>query len=182
MAVSFSTGQESVLAQVTEAWLHRFNRVTTSTLGLGAALDVSRNSVGEDSRAVLYPVVDAALTHNLPAKRLELGLNLRVAPVVDRMRGEIEPRALLDASSMYRPSGRLAVWGRAGAAQSLPWSEPDSLTLGYGEAGVGVRLADWVELINGARAAYQFRKEMEPLRLQWMIFSGATFTAPRVRF
>ena len=182
MGVAFSTGEESVLAQVTEAWLHRFSRVTTSTLGLGAALEVSRPSAGADSRAVLYPVADAALTHNLPAKRLELGLGLRVAPVVDRLQGDIEPRFLLDASALYRPNGRLSVWGRAGAAQSLPWGEPDALTLGYGEAGAGVRLADWVELINGARTAFQRREETEPLRMQWMIFSGAMFTAPRVRF
>lgn len=179
--VTFSTGEESMVAQLTETWVHRFTRATASTLGLGAALDFSRPSAGAAATAI-YPVTQAGLTHELPEKRLVLGLGASVEPVIDRVGGEVESRLLLDASATYQASPRMSVWGRTGAAQSIPWSEPDSLTLAFGEAGFGVRLADWVELVNGTRAAYQFRSETEPRRLQWMIFSGATFTAPAVRF
>jgi hypothetical protein len=180
--VTFTSGEEAVVALITETWRHRFTRRTTSTLGIGAALDSVRAPGGAGRSIALYPVAEAAIAHRLPPKRLELGLGLRVAPVIDRLRGDVEPRLLLDASTAWKPNRRLSAWGRAGAAQSIPWGERDSLTLAFGEAGVGVRLADWVELINGARAAYQLRAETEPQRAQWMIFTGATFTAPRVRF
>lgn len=178
--VTFSSGEQAALAVLTEAWKHRFTRSTASTLGVGAALDSWRLSAGASSRVTLYPVAEAALEHT--RKRLDLGLGVRVAPAIDRLRGDIEPRLLLDASARWTSSQRFSAWGRAGAAQSIPWGVRDSLTLAYGEAGVGVRLADWVELVNGARAAYQLRAETEPQKLQWMIFSGATFTAPRIRF
>ncbi|NUQ73946.1 MAG: hypothetical protein HUU21_10340 [Polyangiaceae bacterium] len=180
--VTFSTGEESMLVQLSEAWLHRITRATTSTFGLGAALDSSRRSAGAASRTIIYPVAEAAVAHEVPEKQVELGLALRVEPVIDRLRGEVDPRLLLDASATVQATRRLSIYGRTGAAQSLQVSEPEALTMAYGEAGAGIRIADWFELVNGTRAAYQFRSETEPHRLHWMIFSGATFTAPRIRF
>jgi hypothetical protein len=180
--VSFSTGEEAFIGQLTEAWVHRFTRRTTSTLGLGVALDSTRPADGADRQTVLYPVAEADLNHRVPARRLELGIGLRVAPVIDRLRGEVDPRLLLDASAAYQANRRVSVWAQAGGSQSIPWGERDALTLAFSEAGVRLHLADWVDLVNGARAAYQFREETEPHRLQWMIFSGAMFTAPRIRF
>lgn len=180
--VTFSSGSDAGLASVTETWRHRITRRTTSTLGIGAAFDISRASAGASSQAALYPVAEAGVAHALPLRRLNLGLSVAVSPALDRILGDVDPRLTSEAYSAWKPSLRVSIWGRAGVTQSLRLGEEDALTLAVGDAGVGVRLADWIELVNGARLAYQRREDTEPGRLQWMIFTGAALTAPRLRF
>lgn len=180
--ITFSDGREVALSSLREAWTHRFTRRTESTLAAGLGFGLTRGSADESWPLALYPIAEASLLHRVPPKRLDVGLAVRLSPVVDWLTGELDARVAEDATLTLRLSPRASLWGRAGAAQSIPVGANGSLAIVLGEAGVRARLVESVELTGGTRGALQTQTETGSRQTQWTVFVGATITAPSVRF
>lgn len=173
----FSSGPEATVGLATETWRRALSRRTDSSFGLGIAGTISRDGSAAEPRYGAYPVAEAALSHRAP-DRLDARFSLALAPVVDRLSGRVDERLQGAAAATWSFAPRLGVRARISAAQTVPWSEDDAVTLVLGEAAISARVSDRLQLEVGTRGASQ-----EPGgAFQWVFFTVATVTVQPLRF
>jgi hypothetical protein len=167
---TFSSGQDAVLLEVEEAWRHRWSRTTEALVTLGAAEAKQRASETAASSYGVLPVVEASVDHGPPRRddayhvlealhpkaegRITMRLSARVAPVINRLLGDIEERAQVTADVGWR-SGPFGLGGMVLAAQSIPDTGPQAVKLLMGTVTLQYRASEWVWLDGGIRGLLQ---------------------------
>jgi hypothetical protein len=183
-----------LIVQSTASWRHVFSRATESTLsgGIGWA------RADHDGMVVttgIYPVAEASLIHHVPSGRLDVRLDVRFSPMVDRWSGEVDERVDYMGSLQWNATRRLTLKANVGASQPVPpvhLDAPvymiDSVSLAYQfnrffqiEGGGRSMLSRWVhgdEQPPGTGFAGQ--QFFAPIT--WVSFMAVTVTAPGIKF
>lgn len=180
--VLFSSGQDNVLGEAVERWRHAFSRRSAMTLGGGASLVVARTADGGAWSSRPYALGEAAIQYRDPAPLVELVLSARLAPVVDRLSGLVDERLQGNALLSWTASSSLVLRTQFGAAQSVQWGQPGAVRIAVGEAAFSVRAGRAAQVDLGTRVALQDAYGVGASPAQWMIFTGASFSLPRLRF
>jgi hypothetical protein len=179
---SFSSGPESLLMEADEGWRHALTRATDVTLTFGASASRARRSALAAQEFETHPVAEAVLEqrHPRPEGHVDLRLDVRLGPVVNRLIGIVDERVggTLTASHTYR---RFTTHLLAGASQSVPASGAYATSLVAGELGTAYALRDFVTFDLGVRGLWQRQETPEAFFLQGTAFAGVTFRAPPVR-
>ena len=163
---------------------HAFSTSTDATLSAGVGETGAR--IGDDPRQwKVYPLAEAALRHALSPDRVEGRAYVRMAPIVDRLTGNLDYQLQASLVSLWTPGNLrhgMVVRTILGGAQSIPPSKTAALTIVTLEAAVGYRTSAHVLFEVGARAISIRSKGTDPAPLLYMAFATATFTAERLRF
>ncbi len=178
----FSSGWEDTLVQGTVAWRRAWGRTLVSTVTGGVGFSTSRDSVTGESRDEAHPVAAVSVAYTPRASAIDVGLSVRLSPVIDRLSGQVDERLESVASVAWRPSRALSVEGQLGAARSVLWDREDAVALVYQGLLVSFRANDLLKLEGGARGAWTRVRRDDMASLQWVTFVGVTFTAPTLRF
>jgi hypothetical protein len=178
----FSTDRDNVVSELREDWRHVFSRRTSMTLGAGASLVMSRASSEATWTSRPYATADAMLAHRAPSPRIEAALTLRFSPVVDRLTGLVDPRIQGAAALTWTFTPSVDLRTQFGAAQSVQWNEAGATRVVLGEAAIAIRATRTSRIELGTRVASQFMQGAGAAPAQWMMFTGATFALPRLRF
>lgn len=178
----FTPGPDDASLEALVTWRHLASRRTSVTLSAGATGVYQRLSIGAAPSRSVYAVAEADFDYRRPPARLEARLSLRLAPVVSWLSGIVDERAQATASATYRPLPRMSVRGQLGVAQSVPIAEDGALTVALAEAAIAAKASPAVEIELGTRGAWQKTRGAAASPLQWVVFAGATFTAPTLRF
>jgi hypothetical protein len=178
----FSSGEDDVLLQLTESWRHRFGRDTASTLGAGIGWAATRDGALNSFRSQTYPIVTAAITHRFRPTRVDGGLSLQLSPVVDRLSGIVGESFQGMATVTWSPTRALAVEGHLGASRTTQQTKAGALAFVLDEISVSYRLNELVALRGGTRSAWSSTPGGDAPPLLWVVFVGATISAPPVRF
>ena len=178
----FSSGWEDTLAQGTVAWRRAWGRSLVSTVTGGVGFSASRDSVTGESRDEAHPIGTVSVAYTPRASSLDVGLSVRLSPVIDRLSGQVDERMESVASIAWRPTRALSVEGQLGAARSVLWDRPDAVALVYQGLLFSFRAHDLLKLEGGARGAWTRVRSDDAGLLQWVTFVGVTFTAPTLRF
>ena len=173
-----------VFLEQLEGIRHAFSRSTDGTVAAGVSETAAR--IGDDARHwKVYPIGEASLRHALSPDRLEGRAYVRLAPIVDRLTGNLDYQLQGSLVGLWTPGNvRHGMLFRTilGGAQSVPPSKSAALTIVTLEAAVGYRTSEHVLLEVGARAISIRSKGTDPAPLLYMGFVTATFTAERLRF
>ena len=178
----FYAGWGDTLLQGSVAWRHAWGRTTVSTVTGGAGFSTSRDSVTGERRAAAHPVGAAAVVYTPRGSSLDLGLSVRLSPVIDRLSGGVDGRVEGVVSLAWRPTRALAIEGQVGAARSILWDNPDAVALVYQGLNLSFEANDLFKIEGGARGAWTRLRTDDAPALQWVTFVGMTFTAPTLRF
>jgi hypothetical protein len=177
----FSSGWDDTLIESKLSWRHDLRRDTTATLAGGIGWASSYTDVSRVARASAVPIAEAKLTHRPRASSIDLGLTVRLAPIFDGLSGRIDERVESLAAVTWTPARALAIQGQLGVARSIPWSEGEALSLGFGGVTITYRVNDILQLDTGARSAWAGGRGVDT-PAQWMAFAGATLRIPTLRF
>jgi hypothetical protein len=180
--VLFSSGPDNVLAEAVERWRHAFSRGGALTLGGGASLVVARTTAEGAWSARPYALGEVAISYRAPAPLVETMLAARIAPVVDRLSGLVDERLQGSALLSWTASPGLVLRTQFGAAQSVQWGRAGAVRIVVGEAAFAVRAGRTAQVELGTRVAVQEGYEVGASPAQWMIFTGASFSLPKLRF
>lgn len=175
---AFSTEAEAAVAQLEETYRRTWSRRTATSLGVGLAGSWSRPSEGGPEARGLYPTARAALTWRAPSELLEANLSLAVSPVIDRLEGSVDERLYGTLAAAWRLTSSAGVRAQVAAAQSLPWTDPESVSLGAGEAAFWLRWSPRARTELGTQGALQSGQD----RLSWVLFVATTFTMQPAHF
>ena len=178
----FYVGSEDTLLQGSVAWRRTWGRNTASTVTGGAGFSTSRNSVTGERRAEVHPVGAVAVAYTPRGSSLDLGLSVRLSPVIDRLSGRVDGRLDGVAYLTWKPTRALAIEGQVGAARSILWDNPDAVALVYQGLTLSFQANDLFKIEGGARGAWTLLRTDDAPALQWVTFVGMTFTAPTLRF
>jgi hypothetical protein len=178
---TFSPGPDDLLTEAQVAYRARSGRRTDVLVAAGAAV-LAWRAPGAAARATAYPVAEAGLLRRFPPQRLEAGASLRLAPVVSWLSGVVDERLQGNASLTWTPTRRTTVRALASVAQTVPPAADAALTLVLGEAAVALQANHSVRLEAGTRGAWQSQRGAQSAPPQWVLFLGATFVAPTLRF
>ncbi len=176
--VAFSSGSQVVLLSATEAWRRALSSRAESTLRAGIAGAFVQTDEAAAQSLQVYPLAEAAMAYRLPADRLELRASVWIAPVVDRLSGQVDGRLQAAVSGEWNPSPSLAVRGRIGAAQSVLSTGDRAISLGLADVAMSVKVTERVRVDVGTRGALQQPQGAS----QWVFFVAASFAAQPVRF
>ncbi len=138
----FSSGWEDTLVQGTVAWRRAWGRTLVSTVTGGVGFSSSRDSVTGESRREAHPVAAVSAAYTPRASAIDVGLSVRLSPVIDRLSGQVDERLESVASVAWRPSRALSVEGQLGAARSVLWDRRDAVALVYQGLLVSLRVND----------------------------------------
>jgi hypothetical protein len=178
---TFTPGPDDTLFDAQVGWRHRLDRRTEATLAAGAAgLVWRKDGVAATTRG--FPIAEVGLSQRFPPQRIETRYALRLAPIVSWLNGAVDERAQADASFVWTARQGMTVRAQLGVAQSVPLSEDAALTLVMGEAAFAVPATRFVRFEVGTRAAWQYQRGSAVPPPQWVMFVGATFAAPTLRF
>jgi hypothetical protein len=177
----FSTGLEDTLLEGKVSWRHDLDAGLATTLAAGMGWSSTRADTGPAARTRAAPIAEAGLTYRPRASTIELGLTLRLAPVIDAFSGRVDQRVDGTGSVTWEPTRNLTVQGQLGAARSIPWAEGVPLSMGFGAVTVTYRINDVVQVDGGGRSAW-IRTEGMDAPAQWIAFAGLTFRVPTIRF
>lgn len=178
----FDTGPDNVVGEASEAFRHVFDRRSEMTLGAGVSVVAARASAGDPWITRPYALAEGTLRVSAPAARLDTTLSLRLAPVVDRLSGIVDERLQGTAAIAWSFTPSLALRTQFGAAQSVQRSQAGAVTVLIGEAAFSARATRAVRVELGTRIAAQASRGVDALPAQWMMFTGATFVLPSLRF
>jgi hypothetical protein len=178
----FSSGWEDTLVQGTLAWRRAWGRTLVSTVTGGVGYSTSHHSVTGEARDEAHPVGAVSVAYTPRSTPMDVGLSVRVSPVIDRLSGRVDERLESVASVAWRPTRALAIEGQLGAARSVLWDRPDAVALVYQGLLLSFRANDLLKFEGGARGAWTRLRGDDAPPLQWVTFVGMTFTAPTLRF
>jgi hypothetical protein len=170
------TGNQVTSLFGNEAWGHRFDPYTTSTLSLG--LSTTRVPFGQYSAYTVYPTFGAFLTHSERVARgtLTLGVGGYSAPSLDPLRATVDPRLGASGSvgwSRDRFSARLG--GGASVSIADSGNNAGAFNNKSASAGTAYRLTDWMQVDAGGSLAEQAYQGRTTLQLSYAAFVGLTF-------
>lgn len=177
----FSTGLEDMLVETKVSWRHDLDRGLSTTLAGGLGWSTSRPDAAPAARSAVAPVVEAGLSYRPRASTIEVGLTVKLAPVIDAFSGRIDQRVDGTAAVTWAPARDLAVQGQLGVGRSIPWGEGVPLSLGFGAVTASYSVNDVVQIDGGGRSAWSKAPGIDA-PAQWMVFAGATFRIPTFRF
>jgi hypothetical protein len=176
-------GPESLLVELDQQWLHRWSRVTETRFTLGVA--ESRARAGADAPDVFatHPVAEGVLEQRrrIAEGLLDVRLDLRVGPVVNRLLGNIDERFQGTLAATHT-RGRLATAVSFGVLQSLPPSGVDAIQLFTADAHQSYRTSETVSVDLGVRGLWQSQEATQAAYSQGTAFVGLSFRAPEARF
>jgi hypothetical protein len=175
---TFSTGADAGVATVSEAWRRAWSRRTDTSIGVGVAGSWSHPAGTTLSRLAAYPTADASVAWRLPAERLDVRLSLGIAPVIDRLTGQVDERLQGAAGVAWRFHPSAGVRAQMAAAQSVPQTAIGAVTLVSGEAAIWLAVGRSLRFEVGTRGALQ-GGQAGP---QWISFATATTTTQPLRF
>ena len=177
----FSSGEDDALLQGKLSWRHELGPSVATTFAAGLGCSISRADTSPAARSVAAPIVESAITYHPRASSFDVGLTLRLAPVIDAFRGQVEERVEGMASIGWTPTRELAVQGQLGVARSIPKSDGTPISLGSGSILASYRLSEVVQLDAGGRSAWTNGAGLD-FPPQWTVFVGATLRIPTLRF
>lgn len=181
----FSTGANATVLTLTEAWGRRLSRRTF--LEAGAGVSVTRaleapdeTEPGEEPAPApeptlgLLPTVTLGVGHRVPSRAADFNgqLGLRLTPFVDRLTGQVYPRADLTATGTWALGPRLRVSTSAGTAFAVGGTSGDRLV----STGVAASwtLSRWVILDVDTRGTRSRSPDLPSARLSWAASVGLT--------
>lgn len=178
---TFSSGPESILAEIGESFRHLLSRAAEARISLGVSQAWMRTSETSAHRHGTYPVAEVGFDYR-PTADGQVGLRaaVRLGPVVNRLIGYVDERleGSLAAVHVHR---RLATRLLVSGSQSVPVSAAGATRVLAGEAGAAYDLGRVVMFDAGVRALWQ-RQEMGGASfVQGTLFVGVTFRAPPIR-
>lgn len=193
---SFSNGIDDLFINAQERWTHRWRRATYTILSGGVSEVRERTGFTAPSKLHTNPIIEAEVGERFgrPASRFDLRLNLRLAPVVDRLSGIVDQRVqgVLGADWTHR---RLLLGAFVTAAESANQGTPTSIRMIQGEIDASYRLSEALMVDGGARFLSQMYNVPGPAPAgggqapiiannfaQSVIFVALTVQAPKVRF
>jgi hypothetical protein len=159
-----------------ETWSHRFNKRTSSLLGVG--LSFSRQPLGVYTAWSLYPTFTASLLHEARVARGVLSLSLTAfsAPELDPLRATVDPRIGSTASAGWTRD-RFFTSLSASASLSIAHEDNDAGAFDQRQAAAvaGYRLTDWLLVDGGGRLAELQYQDAMTIPLTYAAFVGLTF-------
>lgn len=178
----FSSGPESILAEVGEGWQHRWSRLTETRLTVGAGEARMRPTSLAHATFQTYPIVELALERGRATDGQNgLLVDLRLGPVYNRLTGLVDERAQGTLGATYQLR-RFQARALASASVSVPTTGVDAYTLLGGEIGVAYRATSVVGIDAGVRGLWQRQEATRALFLQQITFVGVSLHAPRERW
>jgi hypothetical protein len=187
---AFSTGSEIVLVDLTQGVRTQWSAGTETGLTLGASTARVRAAADAEHRFTAYPVAEMQAARASPALggRLTLRGALRLAPVVNRLVGQVDERLQAVVAGGWTKR-KWTVTAYANAQQSVPPGASGAVQLLVGEVGCAYAVSPAVTLDAGARTlvqrAYQPADGAAPTAatfLQFIAFAGLTVRAPTSHF
>ena len=177
----FSTGLEDTLIQGKVSWRHDLDRTLATTVAGGIGGSTSRPASAPAARAAAAPLAEAGITYRPRASDLDLGLGVKLSPVIDAFSGRSDQRIEGTANVNWTPTRALAIQAQLGVARSIPWGEGVALSVGFGAIMASYRVNDVLQLDAGGRSAWIKTPGIDAPP-QWMAFTGATVRIPTLRF
>jgi hypothetical protein len=176
----FSTGLEDTLVSGKVSWRHDLDRTFATTLAGGIGWSTSRPEAGA-ARSTAAPIAEAGVSYQPRAGEIELGLSVKLSPVIDAFSGRIDERVEGTANVTWTATRELAIQAQLGVARSIPWGEGVAMSLGFGAITASYRVNDLLQLDVGGRTAWIKAPGIDTPP-QWMAFAGATVRIPTLRF
>lgn len=160
-AAYFVTGQEQLVAQLTETWDRQLSRSVLASVGAGAALTrevvVAQQGIPGTYLEVL-PVGLASLSwrERLAGQPLRIDTSFRLAPFADRFTGFVYERLEGRAQGEWRPGRDWLALAAAGGALAVPigGSEQAGDRLIFGEGTLTWTAQAWLVLQASARVVW----------------------------
>jgi hypothetical protein len=177
----FSTGLEDTLVQAKVSWRHDLDRTFATTLAVGIGASTSHPETASVVRTAAAPIVEAGISYRPRASELDLGLNVKLSPVIDAFSGRVDQRVEGSANVAWTPARDLSIQAQLGVARSIPWGEGVALSLGFGAITASYHVSDVIQLDAGVRSAWTRAPGIDSPP-QWMAFAGATVRIPTFRF
>lgn len=177
----FSNGVEDTLVQGKVSWRHDLDRTFATTLAAGLGESTTRPEAAAVARSSAAPIVEAGITYRPRGGEIDLGLTVKLSPVIDAFSGRIDQRIEASANVAWTPTRDLAIQAQLGVARSIPWGEGVAMSLGFGGIAASYRVSDVIQLDAGARSAWIEAPEID-MPAQWMVFTGITVRIPTLRF
>ncbi|GAC1351783.1 MAG: hypothetical protein NVS3B20_06470 [Polyangiales bacterium] len=172
--VIVSSGPEITLIETSESVRHHFSLHTQSVFLAGFARVALHSSSQAPLSYVNFPVGEVSVLHALAEDHLDLRFAVRVAPMIDRLNGQVDERVQATLASVFSPSRRFSLRAQAGALQSVPSDARNALSLAIGEASVAYQAGRHFTVEGGARFAVQKQIDAPVGPLQSIFFLAAT--------
>ncbi len=173
---AFSTGAEAGVASLSVTLRHAWSHRTETSLGAGVAGSWSRPESATSSLGA-YPMAEVSVTSRLPPEHLDARLALGIAPVIDRLTGQVDQRLQAAAAGAWAFLPRAGARAQIAAAQSVPWTAIGAVTLVSGEAAIWLQWGDRLRTEVGTRGATQGGQTTP----QWVLFTTATLSTQPLR-
>jgi hypothetical protein len=178
---TFSTGLEDTLVQGKLSWRHDLDSTFATTLAAGIGGSTSRAETSPVVRSAAAPIVEAGLTYRPRAGEIELGLGVKLSPVIDAFSGRVDQRIEGSANVAWTPTRDLSIQAQLGVARAIPWGEGVALSIGFGAITASYHVNDVLQLDAGGRSAWIKEPGIDSPP-QWMAFTAATVRIPTLRF
>jgi hypothetical protein len=165
-----AAGTKSVTAALTTTWRHTFTPRTNGWLGVGPTL--SRET---GSSFLLAAGGEAGVHHRLVRPVVDTSLSTRVAPITDRITGNVYRRVDLTGTASWVPAARWLLTGTAASGFVLDGPQRGD-RLASGEVGLGWTGGRSWGTTGGVRWLWQQGGQVAAGSLhEWMGFAGVTF-------
>ncbi|MBU8897272.1 hypothetical protein DRW03_17270 [Corallococcus sp. H22C18031201] len=167
----FSTGAHATVLTLTEGWNWRMDRRTSLEAGMGVGVAQSLSAEGLERTDVL-PDLTVAMGYRIPSREYDFTgrLSAHVTPFVDRLTGQVYPRADVTASGTWMLGPRARVSATGGTAFAVGGATADRLILGG--LGASYAFTRWVSVESEARTAWSRSPGVETARFQWSASLG----------
>jgi hypothetical protein len=158
---TFVTGQEQLIAALTERWDRPLARQWSFSINVGAALTrevvIAMQGIPGTYLEVL-PVGGASTTWNekLAGQPLQLSASVRVAPFADRFTGFVYERAEASLQATWKPEKQWVVTAAGAGALAVPLgrAEQNGDRLLSAEAGATWTITPWLLLQGSVRVLW----------------------------
>lgn len=174
-----STGNDVTLGTGSEAWVHRYDRHTTSSLSAGVSMSRSHFAPDYDVYAT-YPTFAAYLFNNtrFADGTLNSGIGAYSAPTLDPLRATVDPRVGVTANTAWQLQKFFANVN-GGFAASIAGSKNNAAAFNTISAGalLGYRFTKWLQLDAGGSMAQQAFRGNTTIPFSYALFVGVTIGA-----
>lgn len=178
----FSSGEEYGIIDTALQGQYRLSRFLDGTAGLGVSATASRSASGGGQFYAAYPIAEMGFVYQLPEYHSDLAINIRAAPVIDRVRAILSERLDTSLRATFRFTPFLLLNTGLGVVQTLPPSDPEALTGFTGDTALAFRPNRAMEFNLGLRGVWQTVRSVDASIASWVLFASATFQAPTVLF
>lgn len=171
LSASFSTGQQQLVAQLTETWEHVVSRQVSLNAMAGLAVTrelIPEGAVGAGSFLDVLPVASVGASWQPPQRALTVSGSVRMAPFADRFTAFVYERLEARGQLDWRLSREWAVMGGLTSAWAVPLGTAEQAgdALASGDASVNWSVYRWLVLQASMRVVWTSQPRLDAQQVQ----------------